>query len=124
MSADELCSRINDDVDPMVERPEEYRAYSVVEDNRQAFLVGNLCDGFKIRDVKLGIPDALQEHGTRPLVDGSAKVLGIRRVHKMDRYPQLCEGVLEKIVCSPVKARCRYDLVPALCKVENGKGDG
>ena len=59
MPANEFCSRVNDDVDPVVERPEEHRTYRVVDDNRQVFLMGYLCDGFEIRDVKLGVPDAL-----------------------------------------------------------------
>ena len=124
MPADELCGRINDDVDPVVERSEKHRAYRVIEDNRQLLLVGYFCDGFEIRDVKFRVPDALQKHSPGPFVDGSSEVLGIRGVHKTNRYPQLCEGVLEQVVGSPVKARGRYDLVPGPGKVENGQGDG
>ena len=52
MAADELRSRMDDDVSTVFERTEEERrSEGVVNDDRKAVLVGDFSDGFEVRNV-------------------------------------------------------------------------
>ena len=52
VAADEFRSRMDDDVSAVFERTEEERrSEGVVNDDRKAVFVGDVCDGFEVRNI-------------------------------------------------------------------------
>ena len=57
MAADELGCRMDNDVGTMLDRADQVgRAEGVVDDKRNAVLVGNFSDGVNVGDVGVGLP--------------------------------------------------------------------
>ena len=61
VAADELGCGVDNDVGAMLQRTEQIRgAESVVDDNRQTVLLGDLGDGVDVGDVRVGVAERLE----------------------------------------------------------------
>ncbi len=97
--------------------------HRVVDDERDAGLVGDAGDPLDVEDVVLGVRDRLGEerlrvrpHGSTPAVE----VIGV--LDERDLDAQLLEGVVEQVVRAAVQAGAGHDVVAGLGDVEQGKG--
>ena len=82
VAADELGGRVDDDVGAMLDRPAQVgRGEGVVDDQRDAGLVGDLGDGRDVEHVDARVADRLAvEHAWSCGVIALAEVLGVVRV--------------------------------------------
>ena len=81
MAADKLGGRVHHDVCAVLDGTDEVRgAEGVINDQRQAVLVGDGCNGVDIRDVAVGVAQRFQIHSLGIGLDGCfhlCKVVGI-----------------------------------------------
>ena len=71
VAADELGSRVNDDVGAVLDRPDQVRsAESVVDNHRKPIFVGDLRDRVDVRDIAVGIAQRLNVDCSRIYLDG------------------------------------------------------
>ena len=60
MAADELSSRVNNDISAVLNRTDEVRGTEgVVDYERQTVLVRNLCDSLDIRNIRIRVAESL-----------------------------------------------------------------
>src|SRR5690606_27296609 len=125
VAADPLGGRVDHDVGPPLQRPAQVgRGEGVVDDQRQAVLVGHPGHGLDVEDVQLGIADGFGVDALSPLVDGPAEVVGIRRIHEVDLDAQVGQAVGQQVEGTAVEAGRRHHLVAGAGDVGDGQGGG
>ncbi len=71
MAADELGSRVNNDISAVLNRTDEVRGTeSVVDYERQTVLVRNLCDSLDIRNIGIRVAESLDVNRLSIVLDG------------------------------------------------------
>src|SRR6056297_1103944 len=96
MPTDELGQGIADDVGTMVDRAKQVRGgYRVVNNQRQAMLVGHCGDSVKIIDIILRITEGLNINGLGVVINRSSNIGRIRTVDKFNGYPHTLKRMVE-----------------------------
>ena len=72
MAADELGSRVNNDISAVLNRTDEVRGTeSVVDYERQTVLVRNLCDSLDIRNIGIRVAESLDVNRLSIVLDSA-----------------------------------------------------
>ena len=77
------------------------RAEGVVDDQRNAVLVGNFSDGVDVGNVGVGVAQRLQIDGLGVGLDGVLHFGQIVSVDKGGGHAELGQGVLQQVVAAP-----------------------
>ena len=73
MAADELGSRVNNDISAVLNRTDEVRGTeSVVDYERQTVLVRNLCDSLDVRNVGVRVAESLDVNRLSIVLDSAS----------------------------------------------------
>ena len=124
VAADELGQRVANDVGAMLNWSEEERCrYCIVNNERQAVVMRDTCNSFKIIDIVLGVADRFGKNCLGVLVDGLSDVLRVAAVDKLDVDPHALQGVVEHVVSPAIEILGRDDIVAGLGKVKDSKID-
>ena len=99
VAADELGGGMDHDVRAVLDGADQVRrAESVVNDQRDAVLVGNFSDGVDVGDVGVGVAQRLQIDGAGVLLNGTldlSQVVGIDEVVLTPKAGRVCSSRLE-----------------------------
>ena len=118
MAADELGSGVDDDVSAVLDGTDQVRgAEGVIDDQRQAVLVGDGCDGINIRDITVGVAQSLEVDSLGVGLDGVLDLFQIVSVHEGGGDAELGQGVLQQVVTTAVDGLLSYDVVAGLMPV-------
>ena len=102
VAADELGGRVDHDVCAVLDGADQVRgAEGVVDDQRQAVLVGNGGDGINVGDIAVGVAQGLQIDGLGVGLDGVLHFGQIVSVDKGGGHAELGQGVLQQVVAAP-----------------------
>ena len=125
MAAEELGRRVDDHVRAVLQGAQQVGGRDrVVDDQRDADLVGDVGDGAQVGDVLLRVRDRLDEEGAGGVVGRGAPGLGIRRVlDPLRGDAEAGQGVLEEVVGAAVEGRGDGDRVAGAGEVEDRQGD-
>jgi hypothetical protein len=126
VAADELGRRVHDDVGAVLERPDQpRRGHRVVDDQRDADLVGHVGHAPDVEEVVAGVAHRLAVErlgvgpgGGPPLVE----VVGVGDEADLD--PEAGQRVAQQVVGAAVERGRRHDVVAGLRQVEDGEGLG
>ena len=125
VAADELGGRVHHDVCAVLDGTDEVRsAEGIVNDQRQAVLVGYGGNGVDIRDIAVGVAQSFQIDGLGVGLDGILHLSQIVCVHKGGGDAELGQGVLQQVVAAAVDGLLGHDVVTGLCQCFDGVGDG
>ena len=125
MAADELGCGVDDDVGTMLQRAEQIRgAESVVDDNRQTVLLGDLGDGVDVGDVGVGVAERLEIDDRGVVLDGALDLVQVMSVDKRGLDAKLGERMLQQVVGATVDGLLGNHVVTGLGKSLQGIGDG
>ena len=103
MAADELGGRVDHDVCAVLDGADQVRgAEGVVDDQRQAVLVGNGGNGINVGDIAVGVAQGLQIDGLGVGLDGVLHLGQIVSVDKGGGHAELGQGVLQQVVAAAV----------------------
>lgn len=98
VAADKLGCGVDDDVGTMLQRTEQIRgAEGVVDDNRQAMLLGDLGDGVDVGDVGVGVTERLEIDDRGVVLDGAldlVQVMGIDEGVSTPNWESVCSSRL------------------------------
>ncbi len=111
VAADILRRGTGQDVDTVVERPDQPDADGVVRHHGDPVFMGDFRNRLEVRHVQLRVADRFHVDRPRPRRDRLAERLRIARVDEPDRPPQLGERVVEQLVGAAVEVVPRHDLV-------------
>ena len=93
MTSNELRSRIDNDIHPVLDWPQENRRHDrVVADRRKMQGMGRVSDLLKIRNIIFRVPDALKKHAAGILVCKFGYLLGLIHIKEPDFDPEILEG--------------------------------
>ena len=107
--ADELRAAMHDNIDAMLDRPQEYRCRNrIVADDRYLVFVGDIRYLVVPQYVVFGITDGFDVDQARIVFDRFGEVFRISRIHKSDFDTKLGECVAEKCH-GPAVERIRGD---------------
>ena len=123
VAAEELGEAVHDDVGAPLDRADQVRRrHRVVEDQRDADLVGDAGDALDVEHVVLRVGDRLAEEGHRVVLDGGPPLLEVVGVvDERDLDAELGERVVEQVVRAAVQRRRRHDVRPGAAEVEDGE---
>ena len=99
-------------------------AEGVVDDQRQAVLVGDFRNGVDVGNVGVGIAQGFQIDGLGVGLDGGFHLGKVMGVHKGGSDSVLGQGVSQQIVAAAVDGLLGNDVIACLCQSLNGVGDG
>ena len=125
MAADELGGGVDHDVCAVLDGTDQVRgAEGVINDQRQAVLVGDGCNGVDVGDVAVGVAQGLQIDGLGVGLDGVLHLGQVVGVHEGGGDAELGQGVLQQVVAAAVDGLLGHDVVTGLCQCLDGVGDG
>ena len=99
-------------------------AEGIIDDQRQAVLVRDGCNGIDIGDIAVGVAQSFQIDGLGVGLDGILHLSQIVCVHKGGGDAELGQGVLQQVVAAAVDGLLSHDVVTGLCQCFDGVGDG
>ena len=99
-------------------------AEGVVDDQRQAVLVGNGGNGINIRDITVGVAQRLQIHSLGVGLDRGLHLCKVVGIHEGGVDAELGQSVRQQVVAAAVDGLLCHDVVTGLCQCLNGVGDG
>ena len=109
----------------MLQRTEQIRgAESVVDDNRQTVLLGDLGDGVDVGDVRVGVAERLEIDDRGVVLDGTLNLFQVVGIDKRGLDAKLGERMLEQVVGTAVDGLLSHHVVTSLGKSLQGIGDG
>ena len=121
MAADKFGCRVNDNVGSPLERLTEVRRrHRVVDDERNAVLVGNGSDAFDVDHVVARVRQNLAVEGPGVRLDGRfplGQVVGV--VHERDLDTHLRHRVVQLVVGASVERRGGNNVIADLSQVHN-----
>ena len=125
MAADELGSRVHHDVCAVLDGTDEVRgAESIINDQRQAVLVGDGGNGVDIRDITVGVAQRLQIHSLGVGLDRGLHLCKVVGIHEGGVDAELGQSVSQQVVAAAVDGLLCHDVVTGLCQCLNGVGNG
>ena len=103
MAADKLGGGVNNDVCAVLQRADQVRgAEGVIHNNRQAVLVGDLCDSVQIGDIRVGVAQGFQVDQAGVLLDGILDLFQVVGIHKGSGDAKVGQGMLQQVVAAAV----------------------
>ena len=113
VAADELRSRVDDDVRAILERAQLIRRRErAVDDERDVVLVRDVSDSLDVDEVGIRIANGLDVDDARVLLDSLLEDLdALRRVDERRLDAVVWEGVLKEVVGAAVDRRSRDDVL-------------
>ena len=125
VAADELGGGVDHDVCAVLDGADQIRsAEGVINDQRQAMLMGDGCDGVDVGDVAVGVAQGLQIDGLGVGLDGVLHLGQVVGVHEGGGDAELGQGVLQQVVAAAVDGLLGHDVVTGLCQSLDGVADG
>ena len=125
VTADELCSGMDNNVCAVLERTEEVRRCECgVYNKRNLMCMCNGCDLFNVNQRCVRVTDGLDEDGLCLIVNRVFKSALFIRVYERCGDAVLRERVLEQIVGAAVDGLRGNDVVTCACEVEKRIVDG
>ena len=119
MSSDIFGRRVHDDVRAVIERPEKVgRTEGVVDDERNAVLLGDARHLLEIDDVNVGIADGFNKNSPRVVVDDLTEIFGIDRIDEMGVHAVFGQCVPEQVETPAVQRFGRDDLMAGMRDVQ------
>ena len=124
VATDELGRRVNDDVDAVLDGPQESRRHDgVVADGRQFAGVRHFGDALEIRDVVLRITDALEVDTASILIDEIMDLFGLVGIEEANFDPEVLERLREEGPGPSVQARRGHEVLSRVAEGENRRVD-
>ncbi len=123
MTVDVLCSGKDNNIDTVLDRAHKPDTGGVVDHEGDSRIMGDLCYGFKIRDIKFRVPDGLGIDSPGLWGDCLLECLGFGRVHEDDMSPEFGERIMEQLIGPAVQVVCGNDLVAYLGDIQERIGD-
>ena len=116
MTADPFGGRRHHDVGAVFDRPYQVTAGAerIVDDQRNAVVVGDRGNGFEVRHVETGIADRLHIKRLGIFIDGAAETFRIVPVDELDTDAEPRQRHLELIVGAAIKVAGGNDVVAGL----------
>ena len=125
VTANELGRGVDDDIGAMLQRTEQIRgAEGVIDNNRQAMLLGNLGDGVDVGDVGVGVAERLEIDDRGVVLNGTLDLVQVVGVDEGGLDTKLGERVLQQVVGTAVDGLLGDHVVTSLGKSLQGIGDG
>jgi len=125
VAADELGGRVDDDVRAVLDGTDEVRgAKGVINDQRQAVLVGDGRDGVDVGDVTVGVAQSLEVDGLGVGLDRVLDLFQVMCIHEGGGDAELGQGVLQQVIAAAVDGLLGHDVVAGLRQRLDGVGDG
>ena len=125
VAADELGGGMDDDICAVLNGTDQVRgAEGVIDDQRQAVLVRDGCNGIDIGDIAVGVAQSFQIDGLGVGLDGILHLSQIVCIDKGSGDTELGQGVLQQVVAAAVDGLLSHDVVTSLCQCFDGVGDG
>lgn len=125
VAADELGSGVDDDVSAMLDGTDQVRgAEGVINDQRQAMLVSDGCDGINIRNITVGVAQSLEVDSLGVGLDRVLDLFQIVSVHEGGGDAELGQSMLQQVVAAAVDGLLSHDVVAGLSQCLDGVGDG
>ena len=125
VAADELGGRVDDDVRAVLDGTDEVRgAKGVINDQRQAVLVGDGRDGVDVGDVAVGVAQSLEVDSLGVGLDRVLDLFQVMCIHEGGGDAELGQGVLQQVVAAAVDGLLGHDVVAGLRQRLDGVGDG
>jgi hypothetical protein len=93
---------------------------SFTYNERDTFVMGQLGNGFEIRNIVSRIADSFHIHGFRLVIDGCGKLLGRIILDEFGLYSQSAEEDFELIVSTTVEVTSRDDVVTSMGQRSDG----
>ena len=122
MTAEKLGQRMNRDVGAVIERlQQDRRRDGVVDHQRHAMPMRDLCQRFDVADIAGGIADRLSEDRLGVVVDQSFDGVGLVAVGETGRDALTRQDVAEQGVRRAVQLRDRDDVAAAVGEIDEGK---
>src|SRR6266487_114990 len=113
---------MDNDVGTMLEWLHQVRrGQSIVNDQRDAMLMGDIGYRANVERIQAWIAHSLCIECLRALVDRGTEIVGVAAIHKAYVDTQLGQRVVEEIVGAAVEARRRDDLIASLSDVEDSQ---
>ena len=124
MAADELGSRVNNDISAVLNRTDEVRGTeSVVDYERQTVLVRNLCDSLDIRNIGIRVAESLDVNRLSIVLDSAFQFFQIVCINEGGLNAELRQSMCQQVVAAAVDGLLCYDVVAGLSKCLNGVGN-
>lgn len=125
VAANELSCGVNDDVGAMLQRTEQIRsAEGVIDDDRQAMLLGDLGDSVDVGNIGVGVTERLEVDDRGIVLDGTLDLVQVMGVDKGGLDTKLGERVLQQVVGTAVDGLLGHHMVAGLSERLQGIGDG
>ncbi len=103
VSAYKLCCRQNSDIRPVINRFHNAHSYCVIHHKRDAVVMGNTCNLFKIRHIKFRVSDGFSKYGSCFTGYCLSEFFRLVSINKYHLPSELREGMVEKLICSSIK---------------------
>ena len=124
MTADELGSRVNNDISTVLDRADEVRSTEgVVNYERQTVLVRNLCNSLDIRNIGIRVAESLDVNSLSVVLDSTFQLFQIVCINEGGLNAELRQSVCQQIIAAAVDGLLCYDVVAGLSKCLNGVSD-
>ena len=124
MAADELGGGVNNDVCAVLQRADQVRgAEGVIHNNRQAVLVGDLCDSVQIGDISVGVAQGFQVDQAGVLLDGILDLFQVVGIHKGSGDAKVGQGMLQQVVAAAVNGLLGNHMAAVLGQGLDGVAD-
>ena len=124
VAADELGSRVNNDISAVLNRTDEVRGTeSVVDYERQTVLVRNLCDSLDIRNIGIRVAESLDVNRLSIVLDSAFQFFQIVCINEGGLNAELRQSMCQQVVAAAVDGLLCYDVVASLSKCLNGVGN-
>ena len=125
VATDEFCCGMNNDICAVLNGTDQvWGAEGIIDDQRQAVLVRDGCNGIDIGDIAVGVAQSFQIDGLGVGLDGILHLSQIVCIDKGSGDTELGQGVLQQVVAAAVDGLLCHDVVTGLCQCLNGVGDG
>ena len=120
MSADEFCAAMNDDVDAVINRPEQDGCSdSVIADYRHTIFVGDFSYLFVLQNVVFGIADTLYVNETGVVLDCLCKIVRVLRVNEGYFDAEFLKCLAEQRNGSAVEGVRRNDMASCTANIKD-----
>ena len=124
VAADELGSRVNNDISAVLNRTDKVRGTeSVVDYERQTVLVRNLCDSLDIRNIGIRVAESLDVNRLSIVLDSAFQFFQIVCINEGGLNAELRQSMCQQVVAAAVDGLLCYDVVASLSKCLNGVGN-
>ena len=125
VTADELGSRVNNDISTVLNRTDEVRGTeSVVDYERQTVLVRNLCDSLDIRNIGIRVAESLDVNRLSIVLDSAFQFFQIVCINEGGLNAELRQSMCQQVVAAAVDGLLSHDVVAGLSQCLDGVGDG